>query len=155
MTASYNRIVRKVFLALVMLSLAACNRGLDNNKDAVRQGVVDYLSAKNFNVKGMTVDITSVKFDGQHADAMVSMAPKGGPSGTGMMLSYRLDQKDGKWVVTGPAGGHPGSEMPADGANPHGGSMPPGDNPHGGSMAPAGGGGGVPSPDDLPPVKKK
>lgn len=151
---AYNRIVRKGCIALaMMLCLTACHHGLDNNKEAVRQGVVDYLATKGFNVQGMTVTLSSVKFDGQHAEAMVSISPKGGPSAAGMMLSYKLDQNGGKWVVTGPAGGHPGSEMPAGGANPHGGGAPSGDNPHGG-MAPAGGGA-VPAPEDLPPVKKK
>jgi hypothetical protein len=138
----------------MMLSLAACHRGLDNNKEAVRLGVVDYLKVKGLNVDGMTVELASAKFDGQHADVVVSITPKGGPSGTGMTMPYKLDQKDGKWVVSGSMGGHPGSEMPADATNPHGGTMPAGANPHGG-MAPAGGGGSVPSPDDLPPVKKK
>ena len=139
----------------MILSLAACHRGLDNNKEAVRQGVIDYLAGKGYNIQGMTIDIASVKFDGQQAEAVASISPKGGPSGSGMTIPYKLQQKDGKWVVSASTGTHPGATMPADGANPHGGAMPSGDNPHGG-MAPAGGGGGtVPSPDDLPPVKKK
>ena len=137
----------------MMLSLAACHRGLDNNKEAVRQGVLDYLANKGFNISGMSVDLTSVTFNGTHADAVVSFAPKGGPKEAGMVMPYRLEQNGGKWVVTASAGTHPGASPAGDGTNPHGGAMPPGDNPHGG-MAPAGGGS-VPAPEDLPPVKKK
>ena len=140
-----------MFLALAVLSLAACHRGLDNNKEAVRQGVIDYLSSKGFNINGMSVDLTSVKFDGPHAEAVVSFAPKGGPKEGGMTMPYKLEQNGGKWVVTASAGTHPGANAPGGGANPHGGGMP--ENPHGG-MSPSGSGG-VPSPDDLPPVKKK
>jgi hypothetical protein len=138
-----------------MLSLAACHRGLDNNKEAVRQGVIDYLATRQppLNMEGMTIDLTSVKFDGPQADAVVSIAPKGGPSGSGMTIPYKLEQKGGKWVVSASVGTHPGATMPSDSTNPHGGAMP--NNPHGG-MTPAGGGTGTaPSPDDLPPVKKK
>ena len=137
----------------MMLSLAACHRGLDNNKEAVRQGVLDYLSNKQFNISAMTVDLVSVTFNGTQADAIVSFVPKGGPKESGMVMPYRLQQNGGKWVVTASAGTHPGANMPSDGSNPHGGGMPSGGNPHGG-MAPASGGG-VPSPEDLPPVKKK
>jgi hypothetical protein len=127
-----------------MLSLAACNRGPEN-KEAVRQGVMEHLASVGMNMPGMTVDVTSVKFDGTHADALVSITPKGGPAGTGMTMPYKLEQKNGKWVVTGTTP-HPGASAPA-GNNPHGG---------GGAMPGAGGGSpGMPSPNDLPPVKKK
>jgi len=133
-----------------MLSLAACNRGQDT-KEAVRQAVIDHLAARQFNMPGLTVEVTSVQFNGAHADAVVSIAPKGAGAGAGMTMPYRLERQGGKWVVIGGSGSpHPGAGMPGSG-------MPPGmANPHGGGMAqPAGGNGGVPSPDDLPPVGKK
>ena len=132
--------VRKVCVALAILSLAACNRG-GESKEAVRQAVIDHLTARQFNMPGMTVEVTSVQFNGSHADAVVSIAPKGGPAGAGMTIPYKLERKDGKWAVIGGSGSrHPGAEMPASSA-PAG--MP---NPHGGAM---------PSPDDLPPAAKK
>lgn len=136
---------------LLLLSLAACNRG-NQSKDAVRQGVIDHLSAVGLNVSGMTVEITSVQFNGEHADASVTISPKSGPAGAGMATVYSLEQKSGKWVVTGrkDAGGSPhgGGAVPPAGANPHGGGAPP-------SAAPGGGGAAMPSPEDLPPTKKK
>jgi hypothetical protein len=135
---------------LLVLSLAACNRGTQN-KDAVRQGVLDHLTAVGLNVSGMTVDVTSVQFNGDHADASVSIAPKNGPAGGGMATVYTLDQKNGKWVVTGrkDAGGSPhgGGAMPPAGSSPHGQGAPAGAAPAGGSA--------MPSPEDLPPTKKK
>jgi hypothetical protein len=142
----------------MMLSLAACHRGLET-KEAVRQGVVDYLAGKGFNIKGMSVDVTSVQVNGSHADAVISIAPKGAPAGAGMTMPYKLEQKDGKWVVIASTGGpHPGAGMPPGAANPHGSGGVPmgGENPHGGGMPPAAGGNpNMPSPNDLPPVKKK
>jgi hypothetical protein len=155
--------MRTVCVALAMLSLAACHRG-GETKEAVRQGVIDYLATKGFNMPGMSVDVTSVQFNGSHADAVVSIAPKGAPAGAGITMPYKLEQKDGKWVVTASTGGpHPGAGMPGSGgagggmpggANPHGGMPMGGGNPHDGMAAPAGGNPNMPSPNDLPPVKK-
>jgi hypothetical protein len=140
-----------------MLSLAACHRGLES-KDAVRQGMIDYLSGKGFNMPGMSVDVTSVQFNGSQADAVISIAPKGAPAGSGMTMPYKLEQKGGKWVVIASTGGrHPGASMPPGVANPHGGGAPMGgENPHGGATpAPAGENPNLPSPSELPPVQKK
>lgn len=145
---TYNRVVRFVAILLVFLSLAACNRGTQS-KDAVRQGVIDHLAAVGLNVSGMNVEVTSVQFNGDHADANVTINPKSGPSGAGMTTVYSLEQKSGKWVVTGrkDAGGSPhgGGAVPQGAPNPHGGGSP--------VAAPAGGA--MPSPEDLPPTKKK
>ena len=142
-----------------MISLAACNRGPEK-KEAVRQGVVEYLAAKGFNMPGMSVDVTSLQINGSQADVVVSIAPKGAPAGSGISMPYKMERKDGKWVVIASTGGpHPGATMPAGGANPHGGGEMPmgGGNPHGGMMPPpaAGGNPSMPSPNELPPVKKK
>jgi len=143
----------------MLLSLAACNRGTQS-KEAVRQAVIDRLNARGLNVGGMNVEITSVQFNGDEADATVSITPKGGPSGNGMSMPYHLRRQSGKWVVTGTnnTGGNPhgaGSAVPDTvPENPHGGAMPGAENPHGGSMAP-GGDSRMPSPEDLPPAGKK
>jgi hypothetical protein len=132
-----------------MLSLTACNRG-NQSKDAVRQGVLDYLSGKGLNMAGMNVDVTSVKYEGDRAEASVSITAKGGAPGSGMSPVYILEQKSGKWTVTG---------RKETGEAPHGGgAMPPGANPHGGTPAAppdAGAGAKMPSPEDLPPAGKK
>jgi hypothetical protein len=141
---------------LLIFSLAACNRGIQNN-DAVRQGVIDHLSKAGLNVKGMDVTLSNVQFNGKQADATVSIAPKGGSPAQGMSMKYHLEQQGSQWVVTG---------RQDTGASPHGAgampgaaggtAMPPGGNPHaGGAMPPSGGGAPMPSPADLPPAGKK
>ena len=118
----------------------------------MRQGVLDYLSGKGLNMSGMNVDVTSVQFNGDRAEASVSITAKG-VQGGGMNPVYVLEQKGGKWSVTG--------RKDVPGEAPHGaGAMAPGvANPHGaGAMPPApdaGTGGKMPSPEDLPPAGKK
>jgi hypothetical protein len=68
-----------------------------------------------------------------------------------MQMRYSLQQKGSRWVVVGradPGAGHGGAIAPGA-ANPHGGGALP--------AAPATGGGGqkMPSPEDLPPARKK
>jgi hypothetical protein len=137
---------------LVLLSLAACNRGTQS-KDAVRQGVLDYLTSKGLNMNGMNVDVTAVQFNGDRAEATVSITAKGGAAGTGMSPVYLLEQKSGKWTVTG----RKETGEPQHGAAPPA-AMPGAENPHGGTMPPghaAEPGGKMPSPEDLPPTGKK
>ena len=115
----------KPFLVfLLALVFAGCNRGLDN-KEAVRQGVVDYLGSRtNLNISSMSVDVISVTFRGEEADATVSIRPKGGDAGAGMSMRYTLEKKGSRWVVKGKGSGHAGSEAGMGGEGV--GSMPPG-----------------------------
>jgi len=146
--ASYNRVVRKAALFVLIACLAACQRGNRSN-DAVRQGVLDYLSQTvKLNLAAMDVKLDSVNFEGNKAKAAVSISLKGNNAPM-MSKQYELEQKDNKWVVVGRSGdaGH-GATMPEGampGASP--GPVAPGvENPHGGKM---------PSPEDLPPAGKK
>ena len=125
---------------------------------------MDYLSGKTsslaLNMAAMDVQVTGVTFNGNQADAAVSITPKGTPGG-GMSVNYHLEQDGTKWVVKGrkDAGGSPhgGGAAPAGamtgGENPHGGAMPGAASPHG-AITPDGAGK-MPSPDDLPPSGKK
>lgn len=121
-----------------MLSLGACSRS-SQNKDAVRQGVMDYLSGRSdLNVASMDVNVTSVQFNGDKAEATVSFAPKSAPASQGMTMRYQLEQKGSNWVVVGKQD------------SGHSGSVPPGSpNPHGAGAAPSSP---IPSPEDLPPA---
>src|SRR4029077_6636670 len=90
------KVVRTAPILLLLFSLTACNRSAQN-KEAVRQGVMDYLNTKyraggDLNVAGMDITVTSVQFNGNAAEASVSFAPKGlGPS-AGMVMEYQLRQ---------------------------------------------------------------
>lgn len=104
----------KVLLPLIVCVLAGCNRGPDT-KTAVRQGVLDYLSSRsNLNLASMNVDVTSVYFRKDEADALVSFTPKGTEPGTGMQMRYTLRKRGGRWVVTDKA---------ESGSNPHRGAQ--------------------------------
>lgn len=130
---------------MILLTLTACNRG-NQSKEAVRQGVIDHLSNRNLNMGSMDIDVTSVQFNGDEANAMVVFTPKGAGASQGMTLRYRMQRKRDKWeVVSTEDSGH-GGQAPAGTPNPHGaGAIPaPQDSPHGA----------MPSPEDLPPTKK-
>jgi hypothetical protein len=131
--------VRK--LALVLLAplaalwLVSCSKDIQNT-DAVRQGVIDYLTAREsktgVSMSLMQVDVTSVSFQTNEARATVAIRAKTGGNGTPMMMNYTLQRQGNKWVVQG---------RTESGVNPHGGTpqaspenapppqMPPGHPP--------------------------
>jgi len=106
-----------VVVALLCCALAACNRASEN-KEAIRQSVIDYVSSK-VNVGAMDVDVTSVAFKGNEADATVAFRAKGSPAGSGLQMRYTLEQKSGKWVVKdkAEASGNPHGAMPNPGTS--------------------------------------
>lgn len=127
----YNRIVRFHFavLGVAALLLCGCNKSHNiQNPEAVRKGVMDYLAKRSsIDVKSMQIDIASVNFRENEADAVVSFRPKGSTDpASGMQMAYTLERKGDQWVVKGRAGSK-------GGANPHGdmsgggmpGQMPP------------------------------
>lgn len=135
----------------MILCLAGCKSG-NQSQDAVRQGVIDYLEKNSINVPGMDINVTNVKFNGNQADATVSMGVKG--SGTVLMTKgYHFEFKDNKWVVVGSQGGDQhGAVVPGAGK----GAMPGAANPHGdGAPGAPAAGGKMPAPEDLPPAGKK
>lgn len=148
----------KILPVLSLLAvLTACNRGIQN-KDAVRQGVLDYLSSRpNLSMGGMTVEVSNVTFKDGKADAQVSFSAKGTPAGGGMTMHYTLEQKENKWVVIGKAdsGGSPHGAGAAAPGVPAGGGMA---NPHaGGGMVDTekpGGGAAGSLPPGHPPAGK-
>jgi hypothetical protein len=152
--------VRLISPLILILCLVACQRGGQNNSEAVRQAVIDRFVQQKMDMSAMDVQVGDVQFNGQQAEADVSVTLKGKSDAPPMKFHYHLERQQNKWVASPPsqASNHGGAVDPNAGTNPHGGAMPPaaagGDNPHGG-MAPAGGASGMPSPHDLPPATKK
>ena len=118
--------------------LAGCSSDIQN-KEAVRQGVIDHLSANTgLNLASMDVEVTSVMFRGNEADATVAFRPRGSTdAGAGLQMQYTLEQSGSKWVVKdkaegggSPHGGPPGGEVPP-GHPPMGEAPPSGDLPEG------------------------
>jgi len=115
-------------LPVLVLCLVGCNKGSIDTKEAVRQGVIDYLASRqNLNVSSMKVEVTSVTFKENEAEAMVAFAPKGA-GGQPVSIPYTLERKGSRWVVKPRAAGespHGGAMPPAGGEAPKG-AMPPG-----------------------------
>ena len=123
--------MRKLAPLVLLVALAGCSRDI-RNEQAVRQAVIDYLSSRpGLNVGSMTVNVTSVIFRKDEADATVSFVPKGSGASAGMTIRYVLELKGNRWVVKprANAGNNPHG---ASGPNPHGSTMPA---PDGGSPA--------------------
>jgi hypothetical protein len=129
-----------VVLAAVALAGCGTSRGIQNEA-AVRQGVIDYLSKRtDLSLSVMQVDVTSVSFRQNEADATVSFRPKGAGAGA-MSMRYTLERQGNRWVVKGrgrsnqagaaPHGmGQPEAGKPAMGEG--GSGLPPGHPPVGG-----------------------
>ncbi len=120
--------VRAYAVALGLICLLACSHGNIDTKEAVRQGVIDYLAGvQNLNVSAMNVVVTSVTFKENEATALVSFAPKGA-GGSPVTIPYTLERKGSHWVVKPHAQGqnpHGMGSMPGMGESPHGTGIPP------------------------------
>ena len=109
--------------AFVLLAVSACQQKDINNPEAVRQGVVEYLSQRSdLNVDSLEVEVASVTFQEDEADAVVAIRLKGGGPAESMTMRYLLEREGDRWIVKGRAG---------ESGSPHGGSF--GDPFHGGS----------------------
>ena len=121
-------------IALLSCVFTGCNRASES-KEAIRESIISYVSSK-VNVGSMDVDVTSISFKGNEADATVSFRPKGAGPSSGLQMQYTLEQKSGKWVVKdkAQAGGSPHGTMPSgagEPTNPHGAAGPGGELPPG------------------------
>jgi len=109
--------MRLLGLALVALTLAGCARKNIEDKDSVKQAVLEYLTSKQaetgLNLGTMDLDVPSMTFEKDTAQVTVSFKVKG--TDAGMQLNYNLDRKGDKWVVRA---------RQDFGDNPHGGVIP-------------------------------
>ena len=130
------------FVAAILI--AGCSHSIDN-KDAVRQGVIDYLNKRReqtgLDMGLMNVTVSNVAFQKNEATATVSFQPKSGGM-QGMSMNYVLERRGDKWVVKGrkesgmnPHGAQGMQGMPGQGMPPAGqsGALPPGHPPTGGA----------------------
>jgi hypothetical protein len=135
------------FCALSALVLTSCGKDIQN-KDAVRQGVVDHLKARknlDLDLSSMQLEVTAVTFRENEADAEVSFVPKGGTAAQGMTMKYTLERKGDAWAV---------KQKSEATNNPHsGGAMaPPAGMPGATPGGMPGAGGGMSLPPGHPPM---
>jgi len=93
----------------------------------VRQAIVDHLSKRpDMMLSAMDIEVASVSFRKDEADAIISFRPKGPAAGSGMQMSYILERKGSAWAVRAKkeTGGSPHSTAGSDD-----GSLPPGHPP--------------------------
>jgi hypothetical protein len=112
--------VKSVFLgALAFVALSGCSKNIDT-LEAVKQGVLHDIP-KDVNVGAMDVNVVSVSFRGQEADAVVSFAAKGSPPM--MSMNYTMERKNNEWHIKKRANGD--LQKHAAQAPPDGGSGAP------------------------------
>jgi hypothetical protein len=116
----YNRYVIRLTLiaaaAMSIVLLAGCKKDIQN-QEAVRQGVMSYLS-KRSDLLAMDVSVTSVAFHENEATAEVHFQAKGSSSpAAGMTMQYALERKDGQWAVKGRTGANAAHGASGPGVN--------------------------------------
>jgi hypothetical protein len=83
--------------------LSGCKNDIKND-DAVRQGIMNYLS-KRPDLLSMDVNVTSVAYRQNEATAIVKFQAKGNNSpGASMTMQYVMERKGSEWNVKGRAG---------------------------------------------------
>jgi hypothetical protein len=121
-------VIRPTLIAAAAMSLvllASCNKDIQN-QEAVRQGVMSYLS-KRSDLLAMDVSVTSIAFRQDEATAQVHFQAKGNSSqAAGMTMQYVLERKDGQWSVKGRtgAGAAHGASGPGVNSVPGQGALP-------------------------------
>ncbi len=109
----YNSLVRFVLL-LTTLLLFSCTKDI-NTKEAVKEAVLKRLeTVSGLNMAGMDVEVSSVSFQGNSAEASVAFRAKGSADSM-LNMSYKLEREGDIWVVkssSGGMGGSGGTEMP-------------------------------------------
>jgi len=108
-------------LGLSITVLSGCKKDIQNN-DAIRQGVVNYLS-KRPDLLAMDVNVGTVTYKGDEATATVRFQAKGNNTpGGGMTMQYVLTRQGNQWVVKGKAAGETHGESMGMPQGPGGGA---------------------------------
>ena len=126
----YNLMVFRVSCALLisLVLLTSCQDRL-KTKENVQAAVMERLQAHSgLDLSALEVTTTDVNFEKNKATATVAFHPKGDASiNSGMTMRYTLEERDGKWVVTGVNNAHGGGmSMPPMTPGGAGGELPPG-----------------------------
>lgn len=122
---------------LALALLAGCSKNIQTN-EAVREGVIKHLSQNSgLNLSQMDIEVTSVTFRDNEADAVVGFKPKGAGAASGMSMRYTLERQGNEWVVRKKADSGMGHGMMPPSGEPSAGQgdLPPGHPPVSGEGA--------------------
>ena len=111
-----------------MFLLAACGKNI-RSREKVQEAILNRLQTRSgLDLNALDVNTTSVSFNKNTAYATVAFHPKGNPNlNSGMVMTYTLEERGGKWVVVNVGDSHRRSlEGSAQGAT---GELPPGHPP--------------------------
>ena len=84
-------------LLLAALLLAGCSKNIDTT-EAVKDGIIKDIS-KKVDVGTMDINVDSVSFKENEADATVSFMPKGGGASQAMTIAYKLERQGDEWRI--------------------------------------------------------
>lgn len=93
-----------ILLALVSLSLSACQRDPADPEAAIRAAINEHLSKKSgLALDNIEMEVQEVDIRGETAEAQVVFRTKAGAGE--MLFRYVLRREDGRWVVERGTGG--------------------------------------------------
>lgn len=89
--------MKTVTLLLAALLVAGCSKNIDTT-EAVKEGIIKDI-AKKVDVGNMDINVDSVSFRENEADATVSFMPKGGGASQAMIMTYKLERNGDEWRI--------------------------------------------------------
>jgi hypothetical protein len=135
---SYNQMVSRQLAALLaaIALLTACGPNI-KSKEKLQEAILNRLKANSgLDIDKLDITTTGVSFDRNMAYATVAFHQKGDSTlGSGMVMTYTLENRGGKWAVVkvGDSHGKSMAGQPSNGA----GELPPGHPPLDSPDAPA------------------
>lgn len=110
------------FPALLIAALALCGCAKKaENSEAIREAIVQHV-AKTMSMDQMSVQVSSVSFHGNTADAVATFTPKGMPN-SAVTFNYDLERNGSGWVVKGRGRMNAAHGKEAPGTVPHANGM--------------------------------
>ncbi len=96
----------------MMLALLGCAKNIQT-KEAVQAALVEHLGkVSGLNMSQMKMEVGSVSFRENEAEAAVSFVPNGMDPAQGMQMVYTLERKGDTWAVKAKRGGMHDNAVP-------------------------------------------
>ncbi len=89
--------MKSAVLLLAALLAAGCSKNIDT-EEAVKEGIIKDI-AKKVDVGSMDINVDSVSFSQNEADAQVSFMPKGGARSQAITMSYVMERQGDEWRI--------------------------------------------------------